>query len=510
MLEPQAIVTKTFHKIVSEGESSFTIEVPRSYGSLTLPNSEVKYRQFYFSELHLIPGFYKQRAAQLGLDDEEEDDSGVELEFRFSYAISPDLFKNAAGLDDVKFEHGLRANRIDALIKAVNAHFEASKPEGVEQAVFFIDWIDVEWGNESYEEDPALLEMLDPKVVVPPMVLMYYGTNDYSDAAHFNALEPSTRKIPGVNNFKFPLLAFESEELFGNIRLRMNFAPNTKVIFSTNTLLQQLGFSNEQIGTPRDRNRYSFENRNHDVYMSFVAENMIRNNGIIKGTSTTIFPVVGSKTFQSDWTKIKAKMSQFNSNEQVLALVKDAFAKVSSKTNITVGLQYNGATKTYKIEFPQNVRLGVTAHTDRDFSNRLGYESRINITSSTIAVPMDGSNTKVDAEGQSRALCFDTVMAVVTMDSSSSTTTDGLDDTMMACLFPTGSGSMSMTNPPLVTSEGPHRQLLPRSVHLPSVSSGNRIVPFQFNVWTMTKDSKKVPLNWKIPFSIGGVLEGRI
>jgi len=100
MFEP--IVTMTFHEVIEEGESSFTIEVPKSYGSIVMPNLEVRHRQFYFSDLYFIPGFYKQKAAQLGLEQEENTAGLIDFQFRMSYTVSPDLYKNAAGTEEVR------------------------------------------------------------------------------------------------------------------------------------------------------------------------------------------------------------------------------------------------------------------------------------------------------------------------------------------------------------------------------------------------------------------------
>ena len=153
MMPGQQLVTKTFHEVVPEGQSSFTIELPRWFLSASLPDSEMRRRQFYFSELYLIPGFYKQRAAQLGLDQEEEASTTIDLEFRFSCDVSPDLFKDATSNEEIKYEQGMRANRIDQLTKNINAHFEVKKPEGINHAVFFLDWINTEWNNLPLEKE---------------------------------------------------------------------------------------------------------------------------------------------------------------------------------------------------------------------------------------------------------------------------------------------------------------------------------------------------------------------
>ena len=518
MFEP--IVTRTFHEVMEEGESSFTIEVPKSYGSVVLPNSEVRHRQFYFSDLYLIPGFYKQRAAQLGLELEEEKESAlIDLTIRMTLSISPNLYKNEDGTAEVKFQHGNTEQAVNALMKNVNAHFEATKPEGIVHSVFFLDWVDLDWMEDGEEESG----MLDANEVVPSEVMLYYNGEEYSDALYFDALEPSTRKLPGVNNFKFPSQAFQSRDLWANIRVRFHIAPNTKMLVSTHTLLEQLGFSKAQLGVPKDRNRYVFENPMTDAYITMVAEHPIKNGGLITGTTTTIFPAAVKKSFQTDWEKITPKMSDYDSNDYIERLAKEAFRSLSSKANILVDLKYEAQRKAFQIVFPRNANLRAVVHCDRDFSNRLGFEGRFNIDSSVISVPVGEKNSRVDAEGQSRALSYDAVMVMVTMESSSSAITVGLDETLLACLYPTGSGTMAMTNRPpaqnyfsFESGNGKNNHgeyftaLYPRSVYLPTVYSGDKTVPMKFNVWAIGKGSKKTRLNWKVPISIGGVLEGRV
>ena len=517
MFEP--IVTSTFHESVEEGCSSFTVEVPKSYDSVVLPNSEIRRRQFYFSDLYLIPGFYKQRAAQLGLEIEEEEEKLIDLECRMTFTVSSDLYKDKDDrMRDVKFQHTSAESLVDELVKTINAHFQATMPEGLVHPALIIDWIDTNWVDEENES-----EILDPDVVVPTMTAMYYGNQDYSDDLYYNALEPAMRSVPGVNNFKFPTQAFESPEIWSGVRLRIHIAPNTKILVSTHTLLEQLGFSVEQLGLPKDKKRYVFENPVVDSYTTLVAEDPIKNEGKIAGTSTTIFPVPVKKTFQTDWVKLVPKMREFDNNEYILELVKEAFATLSENANIHVDIELMQGKRQFRIVFPSNDRLGVVVHVDRDFSARLGFEGRLNIDSRVLSVAIAEKNTRIDAEGQSRALVYDTVMIMVTMESSSSAITAGLNETLLACLYPSGSGTMQMTNRPpaqnyfsfdlssMKQKQGDYyTTLYPRSVYLPTVYSGDKTVPVKFNVWAIGKGSVKAPINWKVPFSIGGVLEGRI
>jgi hypothetical protein len=239
MFEP--IVMSTFHKSVKEGCSSFTVEVPKSYNSVMLPNSEIHRRQFYFSDLYLIPGFYKQRAAKLGLKVKDEEEKLIDLECRMTFTVSLDFYKDKDNrMKDVKFQHASAESLVDELIKTINAHFQATISEGRLHPALIIDWIDTSWVDEENE-----LEILDPDVVVPTMTAMYYGNQDYSNNLYYNALELAMRSVPGVNNFKFPSQAFESPEIWSSVRLQIHIASNTKILVWTHTLLEQLGFSTQ-------------------------------------------------------------------------------------------------------------------------------------------------------------------------------------------------------------------------------------------------------------------------
>ena len=82
-------VYKPFQEEVNAGHSSFTFSLPRHYASASLhANGEMKKRNFYFSEFNIVPSFYSQRAAQLGLDFESEQSATVTLDLRFSFVYN--------------------------------------------------------------------------------------------------------------------------------------------------------------------------------------------------------------------------------------------------------------------------------------------------------------------------------------------------------------------------------------------------------------------------------------
>lgn len=510
-------VYKPFFEEVSEGESSFTITVPRNFGSYTSPkhfngsnNSETKKREFYFSEFHLTPGFYSLRAAQLGLDTDNVNALPVEIIFRISYLLDKNLYK-LEGDKEVKFDHMDRAYRLDKLIKEINLYFELKKPESITQSPVFVDWVDKNWFREDPEEETDFESVYDysteadPDLLVPLHIDRYYGDITYSEEGvletkeFVNALEPSVRKIQGVNNYKFPSLALLSEDALSNIRLRIHIAPLTKILISSATLLNQLGFTESQYGVRGEGQKFVIPNNNTDEYTALIAEKPPVNINIL-GTNTTIIPRLIRHNSQSDFKTVLTDMVSFSDNQTLFELLKKAFADVASETNIQVNLQYIENLKRFKIIFPQNPRISAEIRCDVDLSERLGYGPITKITQAMEAVPVGDTNSIVDAETKSRALAFDTDMIIATLDSSSSSRTHGLEEPLLATLLPTESGTYNMKF-----------QKAQRSVQLPTtgISGGQYMIPVKINLWAMKKGSQKIPLDWKVSFTVGGVLEGK-
>ena len=519
-------VYKPFYEEVPEGESSFTITVPRNFGSYTnllsnynsnsnsnSNNSETRKREFYFSEFHLTPGFYSLRAAQLGLDTDNVNALPMEIIFRIAYTLDKNLYK-LEGDREVKFDHADRAYRLDKLIKEINLYFELKKPESITQSPVFVDWVDKNWFREDQEgeEGEGDTESVynysieaDPDLLVPSNIDQYYDSINYAVEGSIptnefiNALEPSVRKIQGVNNYKFPSLALLSEDALSNIRLRIHIAPLTKILISSATLLTQLGFTESQYGVRGENQKFVIPNNNTDEYVALIAENPPLNINIL-GTSTTIIPRLIRHNSQSDFKTISTDMVSFSDNQTLFQLLKKAFADVSSETNIQVNLQYIENQKRFKIIFPQNQRISAEIRCDVDLSERLGYGPVTKITQAMESVPVGDTNSIVDAETKSRALAFDTDMIIATLDSSSSSRTHGLEEPLLATLLPTESGTYNMKF-----------QKAQRSVQLPTtgIGGGQYLIPVKINLWAMKKGSQKIPLDWKVSFTVGGVLEGK-
>ena len=488
MFGQSSTVYKPFHEEVLAGNSSFTISVPRHYAS-SLPSrqsNETKKRDFFFSEFNVVPSFYSQRAAQFGFDAEIEQSEEVNLDLRISYVLNrEELFKMEGG-GEMKFSHSARVadTEIDAVLKMINLVFEMNKPESITHSLFFLDWIDAEWPFPEAERN------------MPQYLEMYYINATATPSDYLNFLERSVRTLKGVNNYQFPSVALRDELTLQDLRIRIHLAPLATVLFSTDTLLTQLGFTEEQFGGRGAYRKIVLENKSSNGFITLVAAGPPI-SGLIQGTSTTIILRALQARSESTDRVIKTDMATFMHNEELFPILKRVFDDISSESNFMVSLQYVGAEKKFQIVFPQNPNIVAVVHCDIELSERLGYGPMMRITTYLTSTPVAESSLVVDAEVRSRALAFNTGMILVTLDGAASKQTDGLEEPLLATLLPTESGTFAMRLDRML-----------RSFQLPTTLMENGQVQLKINLWTLVKGSKKIPLDWKVVFSAGGVLEG--
>jgi len=552
------LVSVSFNELVPSGESSFTISLPRSHGSVQVPGGEPLRRHFYFAELKIVPGFYSQRALQLGVDgDEGRDEKQNTFALSVGYSALPNLYFRDDGdgnYSENRYSQNRQTPDVGTMLKRINSHFETLKPEGFKSSPFFFDWISLAWNpdyeaegenetvvdtsaifydageEEEYREPEAQEEgeevsaaaaeggaaggeegardYLDADRYVPAVGHTYYQS-DYDRAVHYNALEPSVRRLPGVNNFAFPYLETEQDD-FNAVRVRMHIAPNTKMSFSSNKLLESLGFTVSTFKERAESRKFSIENKTSKGYMVLTAESPPPERRVAASTSRiSIAPSLPNFAFDAE--EVKLTNDEIRDNALVFAKVEAAFKTASSKANIDLKLTFSQAENKFSIDFPPNPRLTVFLDCDRRLSERLGYGPN-HITQNLLPAAVRDRHSNVEAGQLSRALAFDAGMAIITFDSLGAIDMHGVDDYQMATLFPTTAGDLSMTNRMTAVHWPFAADSLqePRSIFLPSVGAGQHMVNLKFNVRVMTNNSKSVPFKWPIHFYARGILEGRL
>ena len=479
-------VYKPFQEEVNAGHSSFTFSLPRHYASASLhANGEMKKRDFYFSEFNIVPSFYSQRAAQLGLDFEAEQSATVTLDLRFSFVYNKEnMYKIQDTGADIKWDANLKVFRIDRAMDSINEFFDLHKPESMPQSPVFLDWYDTEWS----EPNPA--------AVIPHILHDYYEEADEEAPFDYvDALPKSVRQVRGANNYKFPTSALESQHVLARLRIRINLAPLTKILLSTDGMLIQMGFKADQYSRG-EHNKIVLENTSASQYLDLVA---FRPPFLhVLATTTTIIVKGIADRSESTFRQIEMTMAVFMHNEELAARLKQEFESLSRETNVYMNVQYVPGDSKFKIIFPSNPNIAANVHCDIELAERLGFGPITRITQNMSSIPIGEKSLAVDAENKSRALAFNTGMLFATLDGATGRQTDGLVEPLLATLLPTESGTFAIKSNSML-----------RSFQLSTPSlTGHGHFPVKINLWTLTNGSKKVPLDWKIDVNVNGVLEG--
>ena len=512
-------VYKPFFEEVAEGASSFTISVPRNYSSFTLPNvhgsgsGETQKREFYFSDFHLTPSFYSARAAQLGLDSDPANAQTFSVYFRFLFVVNLEMYSPTQPLEllkEIKFKHALQAYTLDNLLRVVNAYFELKKPEGVIRSPLFFDWAFRPWykvhGGSTRERsvyDFAKSGVI-PDVLAPESLPSFYFDDppqneegeDILDQ-YLGALEHSLADLKMANHFRFPEKMLSNPTRLELVRIRLNLAPNTTALFSSTGLLEQLGFAEDR---RTSGNKIPFINNYTDEYQSFVALNPPRAVNVTP-TDNTIILKNSQPSFGTDTRRCTFDAQTFRDNETVFQTLRKEFDVLSDKANLQVSLNYKTEESRFDIVYPQNKYIQTRVICNKECGERLGYGPVTKITQNMFGRPVEAADNVVNAEIKARALAFDTDMIIATLDSSSSSRTHGLEEPLLGTLLPTESGTYNMKF-----------QKAQRSVELPTtgLGGGQFLIPLKVNLWSMKRGSEKMPLDWNVSFTVGGVLEGRV
>ena len=551
----RSTVSRAVYELIPEGQSSFTVEVPLSFCSGEVwPGQPRKHREFYFSDLTIVPGYFSEKAFQLGVESDsgERRAGGPSLDYELRYEIASKknvYFDATTGMLQDKFQQPRgRALDLEVLVSSINEFFENTKPADAASLPFFIDWVDFSWLEtvtssvlqpteetegaaasaataESSSEDeygdatevaPAELarerrqagdeEEVEARYVEPwtfeyfdyyvRTFAEYYYEGAYSQEEHYNALPLSARTLPGINNYRLP----KDVEQVENLRLRIHVAPMTLVHFTNNLLLQDLGFTQKMYG-PMVNRGFAVKNNSASGYLTLVAEWPPKPT-VLPLKPTTFYCKPLRALYHSPPVMLSVTQEKFGSNESMLQLMQGALEKLNAWTNVRARVSYTATDKKYVFTFPDN-RVSVKLLCDSRLAERLGYGLSQSISSGSVPGAAEVKNAKIDADGLSRALVWDTVMAAVSLENSSSLAAFGFDGPLLATLMPENPGVLALRRSE-AGLEGTE------AVRAPTVQSGQSSVPLKFRVWTFRKNSSIVPLNWPVHCFAAGVLRGRL
>ena len=458
-------VRSVFRVRLEPGETKFSVKLP--YQAKGLANAN-----YAFDSLNITPDFYSKKAAIYKFDSKSEDASEVQYNAKVVFSYGDDVY--------ARHEYTQPENNMTVanLIKSINDHFELHKPASFTDSWFFIDWAHV-------QENKTDLKLVE---FYKQTAQLFYD-EDFDEAKHWNALPASARNITGVNNFLFPTT--DDPEVLSDIRIRLWSGPNTTISFSSDNILQALGFQTEEMGKRGDKNRFHFKNADavgHRRKRPISSPlHLIRlGGGRSKIYVSTALNQVISETFKMKTNKLRERSNVLLAEDlnQTLKIEADYYS-------MAFGLEFKPEEKIFKFRFPVDDNVKIRIKVPLSLARRLGYGERDLIEKQHVPDAIadeDGS----DYEQRARTLVFDTGLTAVTLDQRGSYGSYGLENELMAVLFPQDPG------------------ILKAQSKCASQLTSHHGDELTFSIWRISEDNQSIPLSWKCGAYVEGLLIGKV
>ncbi len=278
--------------------------------------------------------------------------------------------------------------------------------------------------------------------------------------------------------------------------------PNANVFFSTDTQLQALGFSPNQIGERVTRKKYMWSNESNANFKIFEAEYEFTTR-VSKTPAFKISLDTLNKNYLTEPVVVSIKKGDTLKNENYIEMMKKALDTFSYDSNLQLNIAYNKGEKTFTFGIPQDraisraslilpselaLRLGFNLVTEISFKNKKGEP-----VSDTIDVKQ--------TEAKARALGYDTGVVLVSDANSSANTAAGISEKFMCSLYPTPTGTFEI--PVIESCFKPPVTTLPNFYDM-----NNNTVPAHFTLSRYLDDGSLVKLDWRNTAFVSGLLRG--
>ena len=475
-----------FRERISAETLTFSIQVPRQYA----PN-----RLFYFSRLFLSPNLFNVEAKELKLEADAEDQlAAAAADYNFEVSLTAQ-FPNVKAFFPNPYNNKLPAT--DTFITSVNNYFDSQKPEFALQCPFFFDWVDLNNTGHDYETYASFTGMI-------------FYNEPYDKAKHAGNLPQSVATMEGVFDLKNPIGTMNEALAFARFRYRLWLAPYTRITFSSESPLVDLGFTPEQFGARTVYKQIEIVNPTYRYRVWNVGVNMPSKIFSKWDFKMTVSPFAAF--FYSARYTVKLSPEKWGNSEELGKSLANVVKKLATDINVSISFEYDANSSKFFVKFPAADTVLLYLNLTNELCARLGYsgvaaihkglmpESVAPPTATSAAAASDQTST--DAQKKCVSICYDTGLVIVSLEQTRANTTSGIDDYHMASLFPHSSGTMQMAAWPIPS--------LAPCTAVPLSSGASTVVPLHFNLSRIYDNQTVADFAWKHEAFIYGELRGTI
>lgn len=413
----------TFRSRLEPGESSFVVPVHRKFAD------EPK-RLFGFESITLMPEYQNTQAFAYNLDSKKELESVTSHPLQLEIRYGPQYYSKTEPGKVWSFATSMTT--LDVMLKSLNQHFERVKPPSTFLPPLFVDWMHLD----SLEEGETLRGFQENTAMEA------YG-EAFDPAKHATWLPPSLTHMTNLNNCVFPTT--DDPEYLENIRLRVWVGPNTTVTFSNGHLMEAMGFQAHQIPGKNSRGQVPLVNNNTTSYQSFLAFDPPKIN--LPVAELRAIKVNTYLTNEVTFSPVAQLTTKKERERNPLLLCEDYSAvlrQLARSVNCYMDLQYEAATKKFKIVFPNNPNIFVRVFVPVPVMGLLGFDPSQgeSIDQRSVLSPVSASVDTTNLYEKAVALVYDTGMVAVDLYEQGSQLSSHSGNTLMATLHPRKDGTL--------------------------------------------------------------------
>jgi hypothetical protein len=287
-------------------------------------------------------------------------------------------------------------------------------------------------------------------------------------------------------------------------------APYTKITFSSDAPLIDLGFTPEQFGSRTVLKQIEIANPTYRYRVWNVGVNMPSKVFSKWDFKMTVSPYAAF--FYSARYTLKLSPEKWGNSEEVAKSMTNVIKRLATDINVSISFEYDVNSSKFIVKFPAADTILLYLNLTNELCARLGYsgvaaihkglipESVATPTATSAATAADQTST--DAQKKCVSICYDTGLVIVSLEQTRANTTSGIDDYHMASLFPHSSGTMQM-------AAWSSSSLAP-STAVPLSSGAATVVPLHFNLTRIYDNQTVADFAWKHEAFIYGELRGTI
>lgn len=407
---------------IEPGGTKFTIPLPR--------NKIKDDYHFYFDWLTLTPDLYSKQAQILGYDPQQELDHQYSYQFQLEHNYGAEYYKTERNANKYIQDPKSETDNNTTLYE-INDFFSGAKTVGAKWPPVVFDWI----------LRQNLVTTRDPNQFNYNALRYLYNTTEDSPSFH-DWLPPGSR-MPGLNNWIFPVDPVDPQTLSNTI-VRMHLAPNVEIGFSNDGLLKAFGFSeNQYVPKSAPNAQIKFANPDPCKYLTIVAENPV--GKMVPSVLNKITLYSHKKKVTSPFGELTTKRGNLVKLDQLAQDYNKGFSELAETCQHSLGLQYNAATKSFSFVYPATPNLTTDILIDPEVAEQIGYPRGTNkIVQGTEPSPIVWEKDITDYIKNAQTIVYDVGLATVYLENETSFQTVLFNQLVMANLEPSQDGTMKM------------------------------------------------------------------